>query len=243
MHHIDHSFWSGFLVPAEGKTIHTMKRLFRWLLSTRYGSNNVSYILRKKLEHISIREVIGVNLAGVAFFGAVILPQTQDLVSSTEVFFDTQKTVVNMVISEAKFRWPLAEFGISQYFSGFHGGVDLTDPQGTPVYPIAEGTVTTVESLPWGYGKHVIIKNSDSMQSTYAHLSEVDVTVGQKVTKNTEIGEVGATGWATGNHLHLEIHMNGASVNPLEILPEIQKRQSSNAIEVNTKTLTSNLTL
>ncbi len=220
-----------------------MKRFVRWLLSTRYGSNNVSYILRKKLEHISIREVIGVNLAGVAFFGAVILPQAQEVLASTEVFFDTQKTIVNMVVSEAKFRWPLAEFGISQYFSGIHSGIDLTDPQGTPVYPISEGTVTTIESLPWGYGKHVIVKNSDTMQSVYAHLSKVDVTVGQKVTKETELGEVGATGWATGNHLHLEIHINGASVNPLEILPEIQRRQSSNATEANTKTLTANLTL
>lgn len=220
-----------------------MKRFVRWLLSTRYGSNNVSYILRKKLEHISIREVIGVNLAGVAFFGAVILPQAQEVFASTEVFFDTQKTIVNMVVSEAKFRWPLAEFGISQYFSGIHSGIDLTDPQGTPVYPISEGTVTTIESLPWGYGKHVIVKNGDTMQSVYAHLSKVDVTVGQKVTKETELGEVGATGWATGNHLHLEIHINGASVNPLEILPEIQRRQSSNATEANTKTLTANLTL
>jgi len=234
---------SGFLVPLGDKTIYTMKRFIRWLLSTRYGSNNVSYILRKKLEHISIREVIGVNLAGFAFFGAVILPQTQDLVSSTEVFFDTQKTMVNMVVSEAKFRWPLAEFGISQYFSGIHGGVDLTDPQGTPVYPISEGVVSTIESLPWGYGKHIIIKNSNNMESVYAHLSTVEVTVGQKVTKQTELGEVGATGWATGNHLHLEIIMDGAHVNPLEILPEIQKRQSSNATEANTKTLTANLTL
>lgn len=218
-----------------------MKQFIRWLLKTHYGSNNVSYILRKKLEHISIREVIGVNLAGIAFFGAVILPQTQDLMANTEVFFDTQKTVINMVVSEAKFRWPLAEFGISQYFSGVHSGVDLTDPQGTPVYPIAEGVITTIETLPWGYGKHVIIKNSDSMESIYAHLSKVDVNVGQKVTKSTELGEVGATGWATGNHLHLEVHINGVSVNPLEILPEIQKKQSNNASEANEAVLANSI--
>ncbi len=218
-----------------------MNQLIRWLLSTRNGSNNVSYFLRKKLEHISIREVIGVHLAGFAFFGAVILPQTQDFFSNTEVFFDTQKTVVNMVVSEAKFRWPLAEFGISQHFSGMHNGIDLTDPKGTPVYPISDGTVTTVESLPWGYGKHVIIQNSDSMQSTYAHLSKVNVTVDQKVTKQTEIGTVGSTGWATGNHLHLEVYVDGIAVNPIEILPEVRKSNSTEVSQTNSVSLLTNL--
>ncbi len=220
-----------------------MKQFISWLLAKRHGSNNVSYIIRKKLEHISIREVIGVNLAGLAFFGAVIVPQTQDFVANTEVFFDTQKTTVNMVVSEAKFRWPLAEFGISQYFSGVHGGMDLTDPNGTPVYPIADGVVTMIETLPWGYGKHVIIKNSDSMESVYAHLSKIDVSVGQVVTKKTEIGEVGNTGWATGNHLHLEVRLEGASINPMEVLPEVQKVQSTDAPAANASIQLSHLSL
>ena len=129
-----------------------------------------------------------------------------------------------MVMAEAKFRWPLSQFGISQQYTGGHPGIDLTDPAGTAIYPITDGVVTTVSSLVWGYGKHIIIAHSPSLVSVYAHLSDVDIRVGQQVTKKTEIGSVGNTGWATGNHLHLEIHLDGASVNPMEVLPETEKR-------------------
>lgn len=190
-------------------------------------SNSFSRFVRQKLDKLSIRAVIGANLASLAFFGAFIVPQTQELVGSTEVYFDTQKTSVNMVVSESKFRWPLSQFGISQQYSGRHPGIDLTDPAGTAIYPITDGVVTTVSSLPWGYGKHIIINHSPAITATYAHLSNVEVTVGQRVTKKTEIGSVGNTGWATGNHLHLEIYIDGAPINPMEILPETEKRYVS----------------
>lgn len=199
-------------------------------------SNNFSRFVRTRIEKVSIRQVIGVNLASLAFFGAFIVPQTQNLVSSTEVYFDTQQTTVNMVVTESQFRWPLGQFGISQFFTGFHPGVDLTDPAGTPIYPIADGTITAIETLPWGYGKHIIISHTSSITALYAHLSNIEVKEGQQVSKKTEIGRVGNTGWATGNHLHLEIHVDGVPVNPMEILPEIKKFQNTNISEINVST-------
>ncbi len=50
-------------------------------------------------------------------------------------------------------------------------------------------------------------------------MSEIDVTAGQKINRGSIIGKVGATGWATGNHLHLEIYQNNQALNPLELLP------------------------
>jgi murein DD-endopeptidase MepM/ murein hydrolase activator NlpD len=64
----------------------------------------------------------------------------------------------------------------------------------------------------------VVLTHKNGLDSYYAHLSKIEVSTGQTIEMNTEIGKMGATGHATGTHLHLEIHQNGASVNPLTIL-------------------------
>ena len=174
------------------------------------------------LEKISIRKFIGVNLAGLSFFAAVVIPQSQGAASSWVTYLDTKETYVEVVPTKTKFHWPLQKFGISQFFSLTHPGMDLPDPAGTEVYPVAAGKVTWITVLPWGYGRHIIVTHSPTEESLYAHLSKVNVSVGDYVTKDTKLGEVGSTGWSTGNHLHLEIHENSIPINPLEVLPELQ---------------------
>lgn len=198
-----------------------MKHFIKWILHTTYGSNNVSRFLRSKLEKISIRAVIGVNLTCLTFVAVFIVPQAQVASASMRVYFDTQKTVIDGVVADSQFRWPLAQFGISQSFHGGHMGLDLQADYGTPVYAIHNGTVAWTSMLSLGYGKHVLIKNTDEITSLYGHLSKIQVKQGDKVTKNTKIGEVGSTGWSTGNHLHLEIYQNDVPMNPMEILPEL----------------------
>lgn len=151
------------------------------------------------------------------------MPQAQAGFMETQLSLYTPKTVINAGVSGLRFQWPLARFGISQFFSGTHPGMDLTDPAGTPIYPITDGTVIYAGTILSGYGRHVIVRHDDHLESLYAHMTRIDVKEGQKVTKTTELGEVGATGWATGNHLHLEVHVNGAAANPLEVLPELKK--------------------
>ena len=168
-----------------------------------------------------MREVIGVNLASLAFVAVFILPQTQQASASMRVYFDTQKTTINGVVADAQFRWPLPTFGISQHFSGGHLGLDLQADYGTPVYPVHEGVVAWTSIISLGYGKHVLIKNTEEITSLYGHLSTIDVKQGDVVSKTTKIGEVGSTGWSTGNHLHLEIRQNDTPINPMEILPEL----------------------
>lgn len=200
-----------------------IKQALVWLMTPYYGSNRVSRLIRTKIERVSTAELIGIPLIALVFLAAVVAPQTEAGFNQASVFFDTQETVtVDTTVEPSRFRWPLATFGLSQQFSGGHQGLDMTNPAGTPIYPIAPGRVITSNSLFNGYGKHVIIDHGDGMTSIYAHMSRIEVQTGQVVGKMTELGTVGATGWATGNHLHFEILQDGIALNPMEVLPNIR---------------------
>jgi len=177
-------------------------------------------LLRKR--HFSVRQVIGVNLAGFAFFAAVIIPQTQTMVSDLEVTMATQRNVVVVDAAPSVLQWPFRSFGISQEFSVVHPGMDLTNQFGTPIYPVGDGVVSWIKYLPYGYGYHLLVTHTDGLQSLYAHMNKIYVHEGQEVTKTTKIGEVGLTGWTTGSHLHLEVYENSTPTNPIEVLPEIK---------------------
>ncbi len=178
--------------------------------------------LRTTMKRLNFSQIIGVHLAGLAFFAGIVIPQTKDMVSSLEVVRETQKNVIVVEQSASIFRWPLKQFGISQGFSMYHPGMDLTDPIETPIHPIADGVVAFVQYQGFGYGHHALITHENGMQSLYAHMSKVLVHEGDHVTKDTVIGFVGVTGWTTGSHLHFEIYQDGSPTNPMEILPEIK---------------------
>lgn len=94
-----------------------------------------------------------------------------------------------------------------------HSGEDIAAPQGTPVLAINKGTVVaTVDHF--FSGKGVIIDHGVGLFSMYFHLSEIDVQPGQTLNKGDAVGKVGATGRATGPHLHWGVRLNGARVNP-----------------------------
>ena len=69
------------------------------------------------------------------------------------------------------------------------------------------------------YGYYVIIDHGNGFETLYGHFSKIAVSTGQKVTQGQTIGYGGHTGYATGDHLHFEVHLNGAIVNPLTYLP------------------------
>jgi murein DD-endopeptidase MepM/ murein hydrolase activator NlpD len=98
----------------------------------------------------------------------------------------------------------------------FHKGVDYAAGHGTPVVAAAAGCV---EFANWhgGYGRCVVISHDNSFKTRYGHLSHCNVRVGQYVKQGDVIGRVGATGVASGPHLHYEIMKNGHHTNPLNI--------------------------
>lgn len=97
-----------------------------------------------------------------------------------------------------------------------HGGVDLAAPAGAPVFATGPGKVV---SAGWagGYGLLVTIDHGSGKQSRYGHLSAASVAVGQLIPAGTVVGFVGSTGLATGPHLHYEIRINGAAVDPARV--------------------------
>ena len=99
----------------------------------------------------------------------------------------------------------------------FHSGVDLAASQGTPIYAIAAGTVTTA-TYGDANGYYVSISHGNGYGSVYCHMTNYVVSVGESVSQGQVIGYVGSTGWSTGPHLHFEIHVNGSAVNPMDYI-------------------------
>jgi murein DD-endopeptidase MepM/ murein hydrolase activator NlpD len=95
----------------------------------------------------------------------------------------------------------------------FHTGQDYPAPTGTPVAAAGRGCVESV-GFNDGYGKLVVIRHRLGMTSWYAHLSRIDVPRGRCVVAGDRIGLVGSTGRATGPHLHFELRVRGAAVDP-----------------------------
>lgn len=116
--------------------------------------------------------------------------------------------------------WPIhgvvtLEFGKSDLpYQPFHTGIDIAGRYGDPVTPFMKGKVIYDGEISWGYGKHVIIDNGNNITSIYAHLNEIDTSVGNTVGPGDIIGKEGQTGWATGPHVHFQINVFGIPVNP-----------------------------
>ncbi|NIF77462.1 M23 family metallopeptidase [Paraburkholderia sp. Cy-641] len=130
-------------------------------------------------------------------------------------------------------RYPLAFTRVSSGFSlrrfdpvahrwQSHNGVDLAAPPGTPVHATARGVIRFI-GRQTGYGKVVVIENPAPYSTTFAHLSRFakGLRRGSHVARNQVIGYVGETGWATGPHLHYEVHVDNVPQDPLTVgLPE-----------------------
>ncbi|MFG1872622.1 M23 family metallopeptidase [Micromonospora arborensis] len=93
-----------------------------------------------------------------------------------------------------------------QRWGTLHAGIDLALPSGTPIRAAAAGTVTQAGDASDGYGNSVFIDHGNGYLTHYAHQSRIAVTVGQAVKAGQVIGYEGATGDATGPHLHFEVH-------------------------------------
>jgi len=97
-----------------------------------------------------------------------------------------------------------------------HLGVDYGAPHGTPVRSVGDGVV---EFAGWqnGFGNVVHLRHGGERTTVYAHLSKIDVRKGQRVEQGQRLGAVGATGWATGPHLHFEFRVKGTHQDPRAI--------------------------
>lgn len=96
-----------------------------------------------------------------------------------------------------------------------HSGIDFAAPIGTPIYAAADGVIDNIEVSFTGYGKKVEIDHGFGYRTRYAHMHAFAVRNGQRVKRGELIGFVGDTGLSTAPHLHYEVFINGAQVNPI----------------------------
>ena len=99
-----------------------------------------------------------------------------------------------------------------------HQGVDMSAPQGTPIYAAKSGKVTTTAFQAGGAGYYVSINHGDGFSSVYMHMTHYIVKPGNYVNAGQVIGYVGSTGGSTGPHLHFGISYNGSYVNPMNYI-------------------------
>jgi murein DD-endopeptidase MepM/ murein hydrolase activator NlpD len=97
----------------------------------------------------------------------------------------------------------------------FHPGLDFPAPTGTAVFAARSGRVTWAGWWAGGYGNLVSVAHGNGVRTMYAHLSSIAVRRGQRVATGTLVGRVGSTGLSTGPHLHFELRLRGAALDPL----------------------------
>jgi lipoprotein NlpD len=126
-------------------------------------------------------------------------------------------------IVEGSFLWPVSgslNSGFGPRGSGFHDGLDIAAPEGTPIRAVEHGEVIYSDQLR-GYGNMVIVRHSGGIVSVYAHNQLNLVREGQHVARGEVIARVGSTGRVTGPHLHFEIRKNNLAQDPLLYLPQL----------------------
>ena len=116
--------------------------------------------------------------------------------------------------------WPVSGPVVSPFgmrWGRLHAGIDIAVPSGTPIHAAASGTVALAGWVD-GYGNYTCIDHGGGLATCYAHQSSIGVSTGQHVTQGEVIGYTGCTGHCLGPHLHFEVRINGAPVDPLGYL-------------------------
>ena len=119
--------------------------------------------------------------------------------------------------------WPVKQFVLTSKYGIRHGkphdGIDLSAKPGTPIYAAAEGKVIYAKRFS-GYGNLLVLKHSGDYFTAYSHCQSLLANVGKVVKQGAQIATVGRTGYATGPHLHFEIHKGAKSLDPLTLMPD-----------------------
>ncbi|MCP3731693.1 peptidoglycan DD-metalloendopeptidase family protein [Sphingomonas sp. MG17] len=151
--------------------------------------------------------------------------QKLDVLEQTVIAIPSMQPVDNVKLTSS--------FGVrADPFHGsaaMHAGVDIPGPQGTPVYATADGVIGRSGRF-GGYGNLIAINHGKGIETRYGHLSKILVASNTRVRRGQLIGLMGSTGRSTGSHLHYEVRIDGAAVNPMpfmqnaNVLDQIQER-------------------
>lgn len=169
-----------------------------------YGKKEVSYLIKEVNGQRAEKTVTDENVLSE--------PENRVVVIGTKVTPSR---------GSGNFSWPTVGGYISSQMGArwgeFHRGIDIARPSNYTIKAADNGEVTFTG---WDgtYGNKIVINHNNGYETVYAHLSQIDVSVGQVVPQGSAIAVMGSTGNSTGIHLHFEVHKNGSLVNPLSVL-------------------------
>ncbi|APR54222.1 M23 family peptidase [Sphingomonas koreensis] len=151
--------------------------------------------------------------------------QKLDVLEQTVIAIPSMQPVENVRLTSS--------FGVrSDPFHGsaaMHAGIDIPGPIGTPIYATADGVIGRAGRF-GGYGNLITVNHGKGIETRYGHLSKILVAPNTRVRRGQLIGLMGSTGRSTGSHLHYEVRIDGAAVNPMpfmqnaNVLDQIQQR-------------------
>ncbi|MFH1863792.1 MAG: M23 family metallopeptidase [bacterium] len=182
--------------------------------NTRSG-NKLSRFFRHIFEHKNIKKFLGANMA-IIVMATQFIPNIPSNVEAEETVIREAQAPIATI---RDIQYPTKEIKITQGYSFFHPGLDLDGITGDEIKPVKAGRVEAVSHSKYAYGNAVLINHGNRLTSLYAHLSKIMINEEEEVTTLTKLGEMGATGHAFGDHLHLEIRENGVPINPYLVLP------------------------
>lgn len=180
------------------------------------GTGFLNFMQIKGFKRLTIISICLVSLLG--YYPSFGIPPVKQSAALAQVQEQTGKVI------SSSFSKPLVlphPGFLSTKFSKWHPGVDIATSLDIPVHPITEGEVSEVERDFFGLGNFVVIAHQDGFKSKYAHMGKIYAKVGQKISSDNILGEVGLTGATSGPHTHLEITKDGDYIDPQTILPEI----------------------
>ncbi len=146
-----------------------------------------------------------------------------EIIAPTETNSIARDTPVPAEPIDELLLWPIngsINSGFGARGAGFHDGIDIGAPEGTPIRAAEKGEVIYSDQIR-GYGNIVIVRHTAGIVSVYAHNQVNLVHEGQSVDRGEVIARVGSTGRVTGPHLHFEIRKNNAAQDPMRYLPQL----------------------
>jgi len=204
-------------IPYETETTEDSNKAKGYSVVTQEGKNGTKSVTARVVSLNGIeqsREVLSETVT--------VEPVTQKVTKGTKVEQTYRASYVAPSYGSGSvngsFIWPTAGGYISCYYgSGGHKGMDIANSYGKPIYASMAGKVV-VSGWYYSYGKCVVIDHGNGVRTLYGHCSSLNVSVGQSVSQGQVIGQVGSTGYSTGNHVHFEVQINGSTRNPLNYL-------------------------
>lgn len=194
----------------------------------RWNESEVKKIHSSTQKRFTMVKLIGIMLLGLSTFTFFSNPfaDTSNYLTTTD---QQEKEALRTPVLEPPSFCPLvAGYELTSDYGNrihpiskkevLHRGVDWKAPLGTSIVAAGDGTVLEA-GLKSQYGNCIVIVHDEIYQTLYAHLENIEVKVGDKVTGGQQIGTVGNTGASMGAHLHYEVLKNGVPVNPADYLP------------------------